>query len=272
MPFPRFLAHVYLEATSTMTLTSIFLSRLLALLLCIVFPLYLAIRGSASLSDIAFLLSSLSERVEAASGAVSGEAAPLAAPQAPFSEGAFEASAEPAKAVRTPEGERRKIYPSLPDGLAHCINSFEQYPFLAEQVLQRKYARYSKQTPAQKAISNKLGYPAHFEKARKGIEVNAQFSQKIAQIAREDYHTGPQALENNEDAEFGVVDLAFGHLSRDWSTQGAKERQAVFPPVLSGLEQHFGGNGRGNKVLVPGSGMGRLASDIADLGASILLP
>ena len=246
---------------------SIYLSRLLALLLGIVVPLYLAIRGSASLSDIAFLLSSLSET---ASGAVSGKAAPLAAPQVPS--GAFKASAEPAKAVRTPEGERRNIYPSLPDGVAHCINSFEQYPFLAEQVLQRKYARYSKQTPAQKAISNKLGYPAHFEKARKGIEVNAQFSQKIAQIAREDYHTGPQALENNEDAEFGVVDLAFGHLSRDWSTQGAKERQAVFPPVLSGLEQHFGGNGRGNKVLVPGSGMGRLASDIADLGASFLLP
>lgn len=248
--------------------TSLYLSRFLALLVCIVFPLYLAIRGSASLSDIAFLLSSLSERAEALHVELTS---PLAAPPAPISKEVFEASTEPAKPVSAPKGGRRKRYPSLPDGLAHCINSFEQYPFLAEQVLQRKHARYSKQTPAQQAISNKLGYPAHFEKARKGIEVNARFSEKIAQIAREDYHTGPRALEDNEDAEFGVVDLAFGHLSRDWSTQGAKERQAVFPPVLGGLEQHFGGNGRGKKVLVPGSGMGRLASDLADLGASILL-
>ncbi|KAK8069871.1 hypothetical protein PG994_006487 [Apiospora phragmitis] len=100
----------------------------------------------------------------------------------------------------------------------------EQYAFLAEQVLQRKYTRYSKQTPEQKAISKKLGYPAHFEKARIGIEVNARFSEQIAQIAREDYRTGSRALEDDEDAEFGVVDLTFGHISRDWSTQGVKER------------------------------------------------
>lgn len=228
--------------------TSIYLVRFLTLLLCVVFPLYLALRGSASLSDIALVLSSLSEAFEA-----------------------FEASAKPAKPVRALEGETRKRYPSLPDGLAHCINSFEQYPFLAEEDLQRKHARYAKQTPAQKMISNKIGYPAHFEKTRKGIEVNTRFSEHIAQIAREDYHTGPRALEDEEGADFGVADLAFAHLSRDWSTQGAKERQAVFPPILDGLEQHFGGNGRGKKVLVPGSGMGRLASDIADLGTSILL-
>ncbi|KAF1935529.1 methyltransferase-like protein [Clathrospora elynae] len=246
--------------------TSIYLTRFLTLLLCVVFPLYLALRGSASLSDIAFLLSSLSSRAEALHVALTS---PLAAPPVSISKEAFEAFAEPAKPVRAPEGGRKKRYPSLPDGLAHCINSFEQYSLLAEQVLQRKHARYAKQTHAQKAISNKLGYPAHFEKARKGIEVNARFSEQIAQIAREDYHTGPRALEDKEDAEFGVVDLAFGHLSRDWSTQGAKERQAVFPPVLDGLEQHFSGNGRGKKVLVPGSGMGRLASDIADLGYDV---
>ncbi|KGO49651.1 hypothetical protein PEX1_096760 [Penicillium expansum] len=245
--------------------TSIYLSRL-ALVLCIVFPFYLAIRGAASLSDISILLSSLSERAKALHVVLTS---PPAAPPAPIYKEAFEDSAKPAGPVRAPEDGRRNKYPSLPDGLAHCINSFEQYPFLAEQVLQRKHARYSKQNLAQKAISDKLGYLAHFEKARKGIEVNTRFSEKIALIAREDYHTGPQALEDKEDADFGVVGLAFGHLSRDWSTQGVKERQAVFPPVLGGLEQHFGGNGRGKKVLVPGSGMGRLASDIADLGYDV---
>ncbi|PKY00678.1 methyltransferase-like protein [Aspergillus campestris IBT 28561] len=233
--------------------TSISLSRFPALLLCVAFPLYLAIRGSASLSDIALLLSSLSERVEALQVRLTS---PLAAPPAPVSKKSLDPPAEPAKTVREPEDGGRKRYQPLPDGLAHCINSFEQYSFLAEQGLQRKHARYSKQDPAQKAISNELGYPAHFEKARKGIDVNAQFSEKIALIGREDYHTGPQALEGREDAEFGLVDLAFGHLLRDWSSQGAEERKAVFPPILDTLERHFGGNGRGNKVLVPGSGAG----------------
>jgi hypothetical protein len=238
------------------------------LILCIVIPCYLAIRGSASLSDIALVLSSLSERVEALHVAVSSL---LAAPPTPTHKKIIGKSIKPVEVFHTSEGGRGKVYTSLPNGLAHCINSFEQYPFLAKQVLQRKYARYTKQTSTQKFISNKLGYPAHFEKADEGINVNARFSENIARIARETYRTGLKALEDEEDAEFGVVDLAFSHLSRDWSTQGAKERQAVFPPVLDRLEQHFSGDRRGKNVLVPGSGMGRLASDIADLGTSIFL-
>ena len=248
--------------------TSFYLTRFLTLLLCVIFPLYLALRASAWLSDVGSLLSPLSERAKALHVALTS---PSTGPRAPISKKALEASDEPAEHVRAPQSGRRKEYlSSLPDGLAHCINSLEQYPFLAEQVLQRKHARYAKQTPAQKTISNKLGYPAHFEKAKKGIEVNARFSQQLAQMAREDYRTGPQSLEDEEKAEFGVVDLMFGHLVRDWSTQGATERQVAFPPVLDGLEQHFGGkgSGKGKRVLVPGSGMGGLASNIADLGAS----
>ena len=35
----------------------------------------------------------------------------------------------------------------------------------------------------------------------------------------------------------------------------------MIPPILHGLEQHFGGNKLGKKILVPESGMGRLAND-----------
>lgn len=244
--------------------TSIYLSRFFALLLFIIFPLYLATRGTDSLSDIALVFSSLSGRAELLHVALTS---PLNIPPAPISKETVEASAEPVKS-----GRRRRYPSSLPDGLAHCINSYERYPALAEQVLQRKYARYSKQTPAQKVISDKLGYHRHFEKAREGIEVNTQFSEQIARIAREDYRAGSRVLEDDEDAELGLVTEAFGHVRRDWSAQGVQERQAVFPPILDGLEKHFGGKDRaGNRVLVPGSGLGRLASDIADLGMSSLL-
>ncbi|KAF0316965.1 hypothetical protein GQ607_015762 [Colletotrichum asianum] len=227
--------------------TSICPSRFLALSLFIVFPLYLAIRGSSSLSDVAVVISSLSSRAEALHVALTSSIATTPAPTSQT----FESSCEYAG----PEGGKKHRYSPLPDGLAHAITSFEKYSLLAERVLQRKHARYSKQSSAQKALSNKLGYPAHFEKARQGIDVNAQFTEQVAQIARAHYPIDPQAaLEDHEDAEFGL---------------GKKERQAVFPPVLAGLEQHFGENGNGKKVLVPGSGMGRLASDIADLGYDV---
>ncbi|KAH8723078.1 methyltransferase-like protein [Phaeosphaeriaceae sp. PMI808] len=236
--------------------TSVYLARFIALFICGIFPLYLALRGSSCLSDIALVLSSLSERAENLHVVLNS---PLAGFPVPTSAEVFEASANSTKTVDAIRGRRGTRYPAFPDGLANCINSFEQYPFLAENTIQRKHARYVKQSPTQKLISNKLGYPSHFEKARKGIEVNARLTEQVAQIGRELYNTGLQALEDKEDADFGLVDLAFGHLMRDWSTQGIKERQAVFPPVLEGLEQHFSKNGIGKKVLIPGSGMGRLA-------------
>lgn len=94
--------------------TDICLSRFVALLLCFVFPLYIALRGAASFSDIALFLSSFSERAQALHVAFDS---PLAASPALISKEAFQASIS--------QGERRKKYPALPAGLAHCINSFK---------------------------------------------------------------------------------------------------------------------------------------------------
>lgn len=101
----------------------------------------------------------------------------------------------------------------------------------------------------------------------------------MAKLARENYQTGFRSLqtEAGKEADLEDASMALFHLMRDWSAQGEKERQAVFPPVLEGLEKHFGGRRRRRsgeekeekKVLVPGSGTGRLASDIADLGMSV---
>jgi hypothetical protein len=52
-------------------------------------------------------------------------------------------------------------YPSIPDGLAHNINSLEQYPSLANNI------------PKQKALIGNLGHPQQFDEARKETEVNA---------------------------------------------------------------------------------------------------
>ncbi|KAI3558373.1 hypothetical protein CABS01_10119 [Colletotrichum abscissum] len=244
-----------------MMYSSIFPSRSLALFLCIIFPFYLALRGSGSLSDVAIFFSKLSLRAEALHVALN---APLDTPPPSISKAPVGTSTRPAKVVRATEGGK-----NLPEDLAHAINSFEQYASLAQGVLQRKYARYDRQTPSQKLMSDKLGYSAHFEKATEGININARLSKQIAQISRKHYQTGPGPLTDEDDAEFGLVDLTFGHLSRDWSTFGAKEREATFPPVIAGLGKHFGKNAKGKKVLVPGCGMGRLASDIADLGYDV---
>jgi carnosine N-methyltransferase len=57
---------------------------------------------------------------------------------------------------------------------------------------------------------------------------------------------------------------------RDWSVEGEGERQACYGPCLEALERHYPGEGasdrNGIKVLVPGSGLGRLAMEVAARG------
>jgi carnosine N-methyltransferase len=63
------------------------------------------------------------------------------------------------------------------------------------------------------------------------------------------------------------------HFVRDWSEEGKSERDALFPPILDALKREFPDRSRnaGHEpidVLVPGSGLARLAYEIASLGPS----
>jgi hypothetical protein len=63
------------------------------------------------------------------------------------------------------------------------------------------------------------------------------------------------------------------HFVRDWSDEGSKERNDAFPCILSTL-QRLGTLTTENKplkVLLPGSGLGRLGHDIAKLGGELPL-
>ncbi|KDR76864.1 hypothetical protein GALMADRAFT_95480 [Galerina marginata CBS 339.88] len=59
-------------------------------------------------------------------------------------------------------------------------------------------------------------------------------------------------------------------LVRDWSEEGKLEREACYKPMKDALVQHFANvpyeERRKLKVLVPGSGLGRLSWDIAYMG------
>ena len=60
---------------------------------------------------------------------------------------------------------------------------------------------------------------------------------------------------------------------RDWSVEGALEREKCYNPCLEALERHYEGKGKKREeveVLVPGCGLGRLAMEIAARGQSKL--
>jgi len=75
---------------------------------------------------------------------------------------------------------------------------------------------------------------------------------------------------NNTNYQKGTTLYAMKHFARDWSTEGAHERDATYPCVLQTLQEAFPVATRSSQtpihVLVPGSGLGRLGHEIAALG------
>mmetsp|Transcript_5721 Transcript_5721/g.8130 ORF Transcript_5721/g.8130 Transcript_5721/m.8130 type:complete len:400 (-) Transcript_5721:1132-2331(-) len=70
------------------------------------------------------------------------------------------------------------------------------------------------------------------------------------------------------EADFSKVRSTLHSLVRDWSAEGATERQQCYEPLLIELGRRFPKAGSQVRVLVPGAGLGRLALEIAARGYS----
>jgi hypothetical protein len=75
-------------------------------------------------------------------------------------------------------------------------------------------------------------------------------------------------LERRGAGTLGRTREALRHFVRDWSAEGAPERATIFTPILEALADVPIEERAGRRVLVPGSGLGRLAWEISELGAS----
>jgi hypothetical protein len=82
-----------------------------------------------------------------------------------------------------------------------------------------------------------------------------------------------EAEKNGRVADKVSVVQALKHYVRDWSEEGSKERDEAFPCIksaLSGLDFGHAEDGRSVKVLLPGSGLGRLGHEVASLGGKLV--
>lgn len=82
-----------------------------------------------------------------------------------------------------------------------------------------------------------------------------------------DEHMSNAAKDNRVADKMSVVQ-SLKHYVRDWSDEGVKERNQAFPCILDTLEQVkiSASDQKPLKVLLPGSGLGRLSHDVANLG------
>jgi hypothetical protein len=77
-----------------------------------------------------------------------------------------------------------------------------------------------------------------------------------------------EAKKGGRQADKTSVSQALKHFVRDWADEGGKERNDAFPCILSTLSTLRARHNENAsfKVLMPGSGMGRLGHEVAALG------
>lgn len=149
--------------------------------------------------------------------------------------------------------------------LERAYTSYTQFAKMSAEEQSRMRASYATLGRAHKNLGRKIGYPQKLDQLKDVTALNATVAESIAELASEEFPS------LSSSADVSAVDLArvresLKHFIRDWSEEGVPEREQIFTPILDLLKQVDIDERAKKKVLVPGSGLGRLAWEISQLG------
>ncbi|KAK9490062.1 N2227-like protein-domain-containing protein [Lipomyces doorenjongii] len=109
-------------------------------------------------------------------------------------------------------------------------------------------------------------YTEHLAAIDHAIDINAEFLKLVVQYGANEFEA-PQDLREWEGATSLQLDQTRSSIKqvyRDWSAEGAAEREGCYGRVIRELNNLYSPERRSDvRVLVPGAGLGRLAYDIA---------
>lgn len=129
--------------------------------------------------------------------------------------------------------------------------------------------------PPIQLVDKAANYQQKLKNASIATQHNAALALRIANHAMEFYNIDPSEVSAfateldraGASSDHTSVSQALKHIVRDWADDGIDERQAVFPQILGTLLELFPDRRNGSvRALIPGSGLGRLAHEVADLG------
>lgn len=152
-----------------------------------------------------------------------------------------------------------------------ATSSYESYLHVSLDELATMRKSYNKLSRPHKHLGYALGYPAKLDRLEECLRTNGALTAAIACSAQDQFpalQRGRATARADMDGDVARVREALRHFVRDWSAEGQPEREHIFKPILDVLAQVPAEERSRMKVLVPGSGLGRLAWEISELGAS----
>ncbi|KAK2463059.1 hypothetical protein APHAL10511_004714 [Amanita phalloides] len=129
-------------------------------------------------------------------------------------------------------------------------------------------ASYASLGRAHKRLGYKIGYPAKLDRLQYTTDLNATVANGIAELTAKEFGLSSGICDDVSPAkgDLGRARESIRHYVRDWSTEGAKEREKIFGPIIDLLKTVDPPKRQNTSVLVPGCGLGRLAWEISELG------
>ncbi|KAG6826998.1 hypothetical protein H0H92_013613 [Tricholoma furcatifolium] len=150
-----------------------------------------------------------------------------------------------------------------PFSLKKAYDSYSSYTRIAATEIANRRATYNTLGRAYKRLGNTIGYQEKLDTLKLVTDLNASITESIAELAASEFELGEPDFGNGD---IGRVRESLKHFIRDWSSEGTMERERIFQPILDVLRAVDGPERSGKRILVPGSGLGRLAWEISQLG------
>jgi hypothetical protein len=130
------------------------------------------------------------------------------------------------------------------------------------------------------ALDRVVNYDKKLDEIEELIYENLMVCKSIVSNAMHFYSIGQKELDahvreaekSGRQADRISVSQTLKHFVRDWAEEGSKERNDAFPCILSTVSDLKAKQDGENpiKVLLPGSGLGRLGHEVANLGGQTL--
>ncbi|KAJ7252358.1 N2227-domain-containing protein [Mycena haematopus] len=154
---------------------------------------------------------------------------------------------------------------SAPFSLERARNAYARYTNLSSAEASHLQVAYSSTSRAHKRLGYTLRYPAKLNKLAEVTNANGRITDAIARLAERqfDIDLPPRG---GTSMDLMRVRESLKHFVRDWSSDGMREREKIFTPILDVLKMVPVDDRANKRVLVPGSGLGRLAWEISELG------
>ncbi|KAK6205536.1 N2227-like protein-domain-containing protein [Scheffersomyces amazonensis] len=192
----------------------------------------------------------------------------------------FPSSSSSLKNVPTTQGPGYGQFLALSDNskleLLTAVKSLQAYSDNAKKTNDRRRKLFKLMSWRQQRLCEDVGYLNKLKKIDQSIQTNQTFLNAIADKSIEDfglsYHDfeklkNDSSVNQTSSSNYRVIE-AIGHYLRDWNNKGIVELNPILDYTKKQLNELIPVDQRAKTcIIVPGSGLGRVAHEIANLGS-----